>query len=616
MKITAPVKSSKYVEAIISSGAEELFGGIVDEKWMSRYGNYIEFNRRGSYGSKANISSYEEMTEIIRIASYYGVEFDLTINALQLWEEQIPFLESILDKYLSAGGKNVIISDISLIPLMKERNLKIIMSSCANVNNSLLASAFFEMGCSKIIFPRDICISEMKNIISRTPELKFEMFMMNSGCRFQDGNCLGLHNTCYKELCSYCGKEGWTFLKKNNKTISVDEYSRLEDNSEEYRKLLKHACGQCMIYPMLKSVDSVKVLERSGSEETLLQLIKITAENIRIAENSEGYYDFLSNKKTPKDANCCGFRSCYYRSDMFSLEYRFHLFLAETNFIAHKDKIDFIGINVSCDSSNPFSFKNYYNSGMVKTPYEFFDNPILSGLAKKHMIGGITYIERKDFCFSKSYDLRLSNRENGNIQYFFKTIESSYSNISKDRMLLVRQLAKLKICDSDNYQYAALYYYGFRTDNNRVTHKFHFLTRHCENADKIYENYYYDDALYIEALKESSSKELIRIALLISPLLEKNTAHLWMVGVDLEASTASSEQDKYKIYVKDLNDSFFSEFSDQLLLQNFPVAFIKSAKELEKLKKQKDFHIYGMGICWNAQKGYSLNIYLKYHSMT
>ena len=97
MKITSPVKSKEFVERIIKAGAGELFGGVIDPIWQNKYGKYIEFNRRGSYGKQGNCQSYQEIGEIIQIADDYGVEFDLTINALQMWEEQIPYVRSILE---------------------------------------------------------------------------------------------------------------------------------------------------------------------------------------------------------------------------------------------------------------------------------------------------------------------------------------------------------------------------------------------------------------------------------------------------------------------------------------------------------------------------------------
>ena len=72
MKITSPVKSKEFVERIIKAGAGELFGGVIDPIWQNKYGKYIEFNRRGSYGKQGNCQSYQEIGEIIQIADDYG----------------------------------------------------------------------------------------------------------------------------------------------------------------------------------------------------------------------------------------------------------------------------------------------------------------------------------------------------------------------------------------------------------------------------------------------------------------------------------------------------------------------------------------------------------------
>lgn len=54
MKIIVPVKSAEYLQKYRQAGAEEFYGGILDERWHREYGQYIEYNRRGSYAAKAN----------------------------------------------------------------------------------------------------------------------------------------------------------------------------------------------------------------------------------------------------------------------------------------------------------------------------------------------------------------------------------------------------------------------------------------------------------------------------------------------------------------------------------------------------------------------------------
>lgn len=613
MKITSPVKSKEYVERIIKAGAGELFGGVVDPAWQNTYGKYIEFNRRGSYGRQANCQSYQEIGEIIRIADEYGVEFDLTINALQVWEEQIPYIRHILEQYKLVGGRNVIVSDLSIIPIVREYDLNIIISSCANVHNTYIAQYLKSEGCSKIIFPRDISIQEMRSISEALPDMKFEMFMMNSGCRFQDGNCLGVHNTSYKELCSFCGKEGWDYHRLDGKDLSFKEKQRADIVSEQYRKLLKHACGQCMIFPMRDRIDSVKVLERSGSEQRLIELIQLTKSNICLAYESDDYITYLRNMSFSEQSKCEKYMSCYYRTDMFDFKQQWASFCAGQLKSGAVDNIDFVGVNISA-SKRDYEFKVYHKNRTMESSKDLDgENPFISKLAKNNMIGNVTKIDRFDEEHRICLDFNLWNRTNENMEDVFSLIQSMGDDI-QEKLPLMRELASLEINPETKYKYASLYYLGFvETEKQEISAlKLHFLTRKCINTDCIFQNYYYDDGYYLERIRRINQFELHQCLDLIEQYVLSGNAHLWMVGCDFFSQEEGNIQGKYKIYIKDVNDDVLRKMEDLLILQGLNEKLVMRLREVDEcVANLKSMYLYGVGICYEAKKGYSFNLYLK-----
>lgn len=613
MKITSPVKSKEYVERIIKAGAGELFGGVIDSEWQSTFGNYIEFNRRGSYGRQANCQSYQEIGEIIRIADEYGVEFDLTINALQVWEEQIPYIRYILERYKKVGGRNVIISDLSIIPIAREYGFNIIISSCANAHNMYVAEYLKNEGCSKIIFPRDISLREMKEICETVHDMKYEMFMMNSGCRFQDGNCLGVHNTRFKELCSFCGKEGWDYYRYDGKNLSAKEKAKADDISEQYRRLLKHACGQCAIYPMRDLIDSVKVLERTGSEERLMELIQTTRSNIRLAYESSDYVTYLRNMVQPGEAECEKHMSCYYRSDMFDFNYRWNSFCAEHLKSDEMDNIDFVGVNIIANR-NDYEFKVYHKNRTVVGTEELEDgNPVIAKLVKNNMIGNVTKIDRVDEEHKICLDFNLWNRTNKNMEDVFLLIQSMENGIQL-KLPLIKELASMEVNPESRFRYASLYYLGCVESKKQGISalKLHFLTRKCCDPDCIFQNYYYDDAYYLERIRMIDQYELRKCADLIGDFVLTGNAHLWMIGCDFFAQDEKEIRGKYKIYIKNISGDALKKIEDLLKLQGLNAGFVKHLRMVDEcIGNLQSLYLYGIGICYDANIGYSFNLYLK-----
>lgn len=613
MKITSPVKSKEFVERIIKAGAGELFGGVIDPIWQNKYGKYIEFNRRGSYGKQGNCQSYQEIGEIIQIADDYGVEFDLTINALQMWEEQIPYVRSILEKYKKVGGRNVIVSDLSIIPIAREYDFNVIISSCANVYNTYIAQYLKLEGCSKIIFPRDISVQEMRNISETVPDMQYEMFMMNSGCRFQDGNCLGVHNTRFKELCSFCGKEGWDYHRLDGMELSSEEKQSAFIVSEQYRRLLKHACGQCMIYPMKNWIDSVKVLERTGSEERLIELIQLTNSNICLADESKDYVTYLEKMTFPEQSECKKHMSCYYRTDMFVFKNQWASFCAEHLKPGNEGSVDFVGINISTNKSN-YEFKVYHKKRIVEEAEDLVsESPVILKLAKNNMLSNVTRIERIDEHHRICLDFNLRNRTNENMKDVFFLVQSMGDGI-QEKLPLIKKLASLEINPESNFKYASLYYMGcVETEKDGISAlKLHFLTRKCMNPDCIFQDYYYDDAYYLERLKTIDQFELHKCLDLIEEYVLAGNAHLWMIGCDFFSQDMGNIRGKYKIYIKNVNENVLKKIEELLMLQGLNANFVERLREVDKcVGSLKSMYLYGIGICYELKKGYSFNLYLK-----
>lgn len=121
-----------------------------------------------------------------------------------------------------------------------------------------------EFGAKKIIFPRNISFSDMELISSNVKGMEFESFLMNSACKFTDGNCLGTHNTEYGSLCTCVDKYLKNFHSFIYESIDAGAVQKILNNAFYYKQLFSKekgvGCAQCDIYHLQRVVDSVKMV--------------------------------------------------------------------------------------------------------------------------------------------------------------------------------------------------------------------------------------------------------------------------------------------------------------------------------------------------------------------
>lgn len=321
MKVVVPIRSSEQVKPFLDCGADEFYCGVVFDEWMYKYGSLIEYNRRGSFHLQANFHSEQDLNKAVHTVKYSGKEIYLTINAIRICEEQLPVLEHLIQIVKDYGMSGLIISDPILIPLCQAYKMDFIISSCANVINAECCRMYQDFGAKRIIFPRNICFHDMELISSNVKGIEFESFLMNSACKFTDGNCLGTHNTEYGSLCTYIDKYPKYFHSFTNESIRADVMQKILNNAFYYKQLFSNekglGCAQCDIYHLQHVADSVKIVGRLLPTEKLCQQIDMTKRNIEIASQCESEDEYHKRMQDPKELIssdiCRTGMSCYYR---------------------------------------------------------------------------------------------------------------------------------------------------------------------------------------------------------------------------------------------------------------------------------------------------------------
>jgi len=284
MKILAPISSPEETKDLIKAGADQLYCGLLTTGWMEKYTNAISTNRR-SY-AQANLSSLKELKEIVGCASGYGVEVVIALNAFYA-QEQYPFLISYVKKAVSLGINRLIVGDMGFLYLLRRRfpRLSIYVSVLSTIFNSGAANFLKSLGVSRVTLPQYFSLREIKQIILKNPDISFEVFIRNAGCRNVQGFCEfshGLEEFTKKkpEIVYEASPCFWDNYKAGIENAPFKKgRSKIINNIESLYKQLNfpyvEICGACNLWDFKKwGVSTVKIAGRESSREVKLRDVK------------------------------------------------------------------------------------------------------------------------------------------------------------------------------------------------------------------------------------------------------------------------------------------------------------------------------------------------------
>ena len=111
IKVAVPISSINEAEALASHGADEFYCGFTPQEWTERYSYAVPINRR--LNERANFSSYDELSSLVKKARAYGSTVFVTFNA-PYYDPQIDYLIGLIKDFtLSVDG--IIACDVGLI---------------------------------------------------------------------------------------------------------------------------------------------------------------------------------------------------------------------------------------------------------------------------------------------------------------------------------------------------------------------------------------------------------------------------------------------------------------------------------------------------------------------
>lgn len=147
-----------------------------------------------TFGMRAYAGNFsrDELYQAVRLCKAHGVRVHVTINTMPRGDEiaQLPAWLEVLD---DAGVTAVIVADLGAFRLAQKYapHVQKHISTQASVSNAITATAWYELGASRVILARECSLAEIREIRAKTPkELELEAFGHGAMCVSYSGRCL------------------------------------------------------------------------------------------------------------------------------------------------------------------------------------------------------------------------------------------------------------------------------------------------------------------------------------------------------------------------------------------------------------------------------------------
>ena len=152
---------------------------------------YLSGKQFGMRGGVPNFSE-DELREAVKLCHAQQVRVHVTVNTLPRAEE----LEALPD-YLhfldSIGADALIVADLGVFRMAQKRcpNAELHISTQSGIVNAAAATAWYELGASRVVLAREMSLEEIAVLRRDTPkQLEIETFVHGAMCVSFSGRCL------------------------------------------------------------------------------------------------------------------------------------------------------------------------------------------------------------------------------------------------------------------------------------------------------------------------------------------------------------------------------------------------------------------------------------------
>ena len=313
MKILSPVDKVEEAEKLIEAGAGELYCGILPSDWPYQT---VSMNRRQE--KNASFETFEDLGACIKIAHSHGVPVFLTVNEHYCTAFEYPLLLDYIEKALELGVDAFIVTDLSLVLSLRERGAEVHISTGGTTFNSECARFYQSLGARRIILPRHLTVNEIWQIVKNAPEVKMEVFILNSKCPNIDGFCTFHHGL--SELVPEEEKKHYRNACMLPYEISVEGHGEKVAWERQHIWQITHMddrpCGACALFDFMDmGVASAKIVGRGNSLFKKIVDIRFVKGCIDLLKGKTERQDFIKKARKLYQQTYerpCRIYMCYY----------------------------------------------------------------------------------------------------------------------------------------------------------------------------------------------------------------------------------------------------------------------------------------------------------------
>ncbi|MDP7320075.1 MAG: U32 family peptidase [Bacteriovoracaceae bacterium] len=392
-ELLLPVGNYQMCLAAIHNGADAVYLGMP------------EFNARG----RTHDHSWEELREIIETCHLYGVAVHMAFNIL-IFEDELSKAIQVLDKAIALGPDALIIQDIGLIRLVRQRypTQVIHASTQMTVTNHEAIDLLADLEIQRFVLGRENSLEEIKLIREKTDK-ELEVFVHGALCVAYSGQCFTSEalggRSANRGQCAQSCRFDYELYVDGKKLNLVDK---------KYLVSPQDLCGIHEVETLQKiGVESFKVEGRLKSP----QFVGTVAKSYKKAMNSKVTPDDLIDMQTTYSRGFyTGWLHGVAHQELVRGDYQSHRgylvgeikeikkksFIIETSLeMARGDGLLIVGQNIEV-GEKIYQLKWYKNS------LEVFLGPKVQ--VSKLKLGDKVYLNRKESLF-KAVEQSIKNRD-------------------------------------------------------------------------------------------------------------------------------------------------------------------------------------------------------------
>ena len=255
IELLAPAGDMERLEMALAYGADAVYLAGTDFGMRSFAGNFTP----------------EELAAAVRMCHEKGTAIHVTCNTMPR-NGEIARLPQWLELLEEVGVDAVILADVGVLALAKRHapHVKIHISTQASIVNWQSASAWHDLGASRVILARELSLDEIAEIRAKAPKaLELEAFAHGAMCVSYSGRCLlsnymtGAERDSNRGACAQPCRYQYALMEEKRPGEYFPVY---EENGETFIMNSRDMCMIDHIGDLIRvGLDSLKIEGRAKS---------------------------------------------------------------------------------------------------------------------------------------------------------------------------------------------------------------------------------------------------------------------------------------------------------------------------------------------------------------